>query len=434
MLSAERGNKEERAVADATESTKPVSADDAAAASEQESEARVPGPARVARGYFDALANRDVEGMIGFWAPGGVDHLKSIGEFPAPDGIRAFFTELFRAFPDMEFEVTDLVAARNQAAVRWRAKGTFCGGPFQGIEPTGARVDMEGIDLLTIDDGLIRHNAAYNDGLDLARQMGLMPPRDSATDRRMTAAFNFRTRIARALSKPKIVTVADDVLMVAGGFPSKEMNVYLIRDGDSVIVFDAGIRAMTKQIASVAAGIGRIDRVVLGHGHPDHRGAAPGLAAPVFCHPDEVADATGDGGRHYFDFSKLDFHGRLGLPRFLETWDGGPVEIAGTVSEGDEVAGFRVIHLPGHAPGLIGLWRESDRLALVSDTFYTLDPQTGFKGRPRVPHRAFNKDTEQARASIRKLAAMEPAAAWPGHADPLTGDVRSQLERAADET
>ena len=121
------------------------------------------------------------------------------------------------------------------------------------------------------------------------------------------------------------------------------------------------------------------------------------------------------------------------MPLFLKSWDGGPVEIAGTVSEGDEIAGFRVVHLPGHAPGLIGLWRESDRLALCSDTLYTLDPQTGRKGPPRVPHRAFNKDTEQARASIRKLAALEPATVWPGHADPVVGDVRSELERIANE-
>ena len=122
------------------------------------------------------------------------------------------------------------------------------------------------------------------------------------------------------------------------------------------------------------------------------------------------------------------------MPRFLPRWDGGPVKIEGTVKEGDDVAGFKVVHFPGHAPGLIGLWRESDRLALVSDTLYTLDPETGRHGAPRVPHAAFNKDTEQARASIRKLAAMEPAAVWPGHADAVTGDVRQQLERAADTT
>ena len=46
------------------------------------------------------------------------------------------------------------------------------------------------------------------------------------------------------------------------------------------------------------------------------------------------------------------------------------MKIDDTVAEGDEVAGFRVHHFPGHAPGLIGLWRESDRLALVSDTVY----------------------------------------------------------------
>jgi hypothetical protein len=48
-----------------------------------------------------------------------------------------------------------------------------------------------------------------------------------------------------------------------------------------------------------------------------------------------------------------------------------------------------------------------------------------------VPHPAFNADTEQARASIRKLAELDPSAAWAGHADPVTGDVASQLERAA---
>jgi hypothetical protein len=48
-----------------------------------------------------------------------------------------------------------------------------------------------------------------------------------------------------------------------------------------------------------------------------------------------------------------------------------------------------------------------------------------------VPHPAFNWDTEAARASMRKLAALEPAAAWPGHRGPLTGDVRAVLEEAA---
>jgi hypothetical protein len=51
--------------------------------------------------------------------------------------------------------------------------------------------------------------------------------------------------------------------------------------------------------------------------------------------------------------------------------------------------------------------------------------------RPGPPHEASNEDTEQAHESMRKLAALDLSAAWPGHADALKGDVRGQLERAA---
>jgi hydroxyacylglutathione hydrolase len=250
---------------------------------------------------------------------------------------------------------------------------------------------------------------------------------------RTRRSITTRPRLARLMATgPE--PIADGVWVVRGGFPSKTMNVYLVRDGDGVLLFDAGIEAMSDAVAMAAAQLGGLTRIVLGHGHADHRGVAPRLGAPVLCHPDEVSDAEGDGGAHYFDLSQLDLHGRVLLSRLLPIWDGGPVTIAGTLAECDEVAGFEVVHLPGHAPGLIGLWRASDRLALVSDTFYTLDPQTGLPGGARVPHRAFNHDTEQARASMGKLAALEPAAAWAGHAAPLTGDVGEQLRRAAQTT
>jgi glyoxylase-like metal-dependent hydrolase (beta-lactamase superfamily II) len=173
---------------------------------------------------------------------------------------------------------------------------------------------------------------------------------------------------------------------------------------------------------------------VLGHAHGDHRGAAPSLQVPTLCHPAERIDAEGDGGAHYFDWSGVAVPARWTLPRLLPVWDGGPVAIAGTVEEGDEVSGFRVVHIPGHAPGQIALFRATDRVALTTDCFYTLDIGTGRHGEPRVPLAGTNLDTEQARASIRKVAALEPSVAWPGHADPVTGDVRAQLERAASET
>ena len=389
---------------------------------------------RVAREYFAALGRGERDAQQRHYAADARAHLHGVLGPTGRDEMAGFFAELFDAFPDWRFEVLDTVAEGDGVAVRWRARATFAGpGSFMGFEPNGARVDIEGVDLVRVRDGRISVIDAYMNGAELARQLGALPPQGSATEERMAKAFNLRTRVRRRLAS-EAEPVADGVWVVRGGFPTKEMSVYLVRDGDGVMLFDAGIKAMTDAVAAAGASLGGITRVLLGHGHPDHRGVAPFFDVPVLCHADNRADAEGDGGRHYFDYAKLKPYAKPVFPFLLNVWDGGPVAIADTVAEGDDVAGFEVVLLAGHAPGLIGLWRAADRLALVSDCFYTLDPQTGRHGHPRVPHAAFNHDTEQARDSILKLAAMQPAAAWAGHAQPLTGDVREQLEHAAQTT
>ena len=387
--------------------------------------------ARVADGYFEALVRHDIDAALAFWKPGGRENVRGQVDTTAPDGVREFLTGIFAPFPDFAFNVVESTIQDDRAAIRWTATGTFTGAPFQHVEPNGAKLVLEGVDILIVRDGLIVENNAFADAMTVARQLGLMPPEDSPAELGMKRAFNAKTKLGQRLGTSGPEQIAEGVWVLRGGFPGKTMNVYFVRDGEGVLLFDAGVRQMRGAIALAGAELGGITRVVLGHGHADHRGAAAGLDVPVLCHSAEKADAEGDGGDHYFDLSKLNPVGRLLLPRMLKSWDGGPVKIAATLEEGDDVAGFQVIHLPGHAPGLIGLWRASDRLALVSDCFYTLDPQTGLKGKARVPHATFNWDTEQARASIRKLAALEPTTAWPGHTEPLRGDVRAQLETAA---
>jgi glyoxylase-like metal-dependent hydrolase (beta-lactamase superfamily II) len=88
--------------------------------------------------------------------------------------------------------------------------------------------------------------------------------------------------------------------------------------------------------------------------------------------------------------------------------------------------------VPGHTPGSIVLWRAADRLALTSDCFYSFGISRPMRGEPRVPTEHYNHDTEQARKSMLKVAALEPRAAWPGHFDPLLGEVRPRLERAVE--
>jgi hydroxyacylglutathione hydrolase len=386
----------------------------------------------VAKQYFAALAARDVDAAVALWAPGGIDRFVGQREVVAPDGVRDYLNALFSAFPDFEFEVIELTTARERTAVRWRGRATFAGpGRFEHLEPNGARVEIEGCDVLTVADGRIVANHAYIDTADVARQLGMLPPVGSRAQARLAAVANVRTRMRRRLAGGGAEPVADGVWVVRGGVP-RTMNVYLLADGGGITVFDAGIHAMSSAVAIAAARLGGVKRVILGHADCDHRGAAAGIGAPVFCHAAERGAAESPSPyRDYWDFTKLDPPARAVMPRLMRGWDGGALAIAGTVAEGDDVAGFRVVALPGHAPGLIGLFRESDRLALVSDCIYTLDPQTSRKGPARVPHPAFNHDTEQARASIRKLAALNPAAVWAGHADPVTTDIIAELERAA---
>ena len=128
------------------------------------------------------------------------------------------------------------------------------------------------------------------------------------------AVSNGRVRIRPGLARLMATEpeqIAEGVWVMRGGFPLKSMNVYFVRDGDGVLLFDAGISDMTAAVARGAAQLGGLTRIVLGHGHPDHRGVAPGLQVPTYCHPDEVADAEGDGGSHYFTL------GRARSPRAL---------------------------------------------------------------------------------------------------------------------
>ena len=154
----------------------------------------------VVREYFDALMAKDLERAVATWKPGSQDRLYGFADMVAPHGIRDYFASIFAAIPDFTLQVDSMVAEGDQVAVHWRAAGTFDGTQkFQGLVPNGRRVELEGLDLLTVSEGKIVSNHAYTNGMEFARQVGALPPQDSGPERAMAAAFNAKTAIEKKI-------------------------------------------------------------------------------------------------------------------------------------------------------------------------------------------------------------------------------------------
>lgn len=148
---------------------------------------------------FDAVAAKDLDRLADLWDHRSTDNVVALGlEVVGELELRAFFDELFTAFPDLRFTTEKIHDVDEHTAVgQWHLAGTFSGGPFQGIEPTDRHVEIRGIDVMQFEDGTLRHNDVYYDGLSFARQIGMLPAADSAGDRAMTAGFNALTRAKR---------------------------------------------------------------------------------------------------------------------------------------------------------------------------------------------------------------------------------------------
>jgi steroid delta-isomerase-like uncharacterized protein len=161
--------------------------------------------AAVGRTYFDAVAAKDVDAMAACWEPGCIDELHGLASLRAPEGIREWFANTFRAVPDFQMRVIDLIAGDDKVAVRWHMTGTFSGdAKFEGAIATGEKIDITGCDVLTVRDGKIVHNDAYMNGMQLARQLGMLPPQGSGQERAMIGAVNAKTRLARRLGRKRV--------------------------------------------------------------------------------------------------------------------------------------------------------------------------------------------------------------------------------------
>jgi glyoxylase-like metal-dependent hydrolase (beta-lactamase superfamily II) len=154
--------------------------------------------------------------------------------------------------------------------------------------------------------------------------------------------------------------VTSGTFSLDGGTWDVDNNVWLLGDDDEVLVVDA---AHDADAIAKAAGDRRVTAIVCTHGHDDHVGAAPALAAltgaPVLLHPaDRVLWDMTHPGREP--------DGALA--------DGQELTVAGTT--------VTVLHTSGHAPGAVCL--------SVPDLGVVLSGDTLFQGGPGATGRSYS--------------------------------------------
>lgn len=162
-------------------------------------------PSQIAREAFRILFDeRDLSDPYRLWSDDSVDHFLAAGQsVRGAHALAQWFRDLLAAVPDFRMEIVNAFDdGERQAVVQWHATGTLTGAPFLGIEANGRRIEITGVDVMRFDaEGRIDQNTIYYDGAEFGRQLGMLPPRDSAADRLTLSAFNAKTRLQKRLRR-----------------------------------------------------------------------------------------------------------------------------------------------------------------------------------------------------------------------------------------
>lgn len=96
------------------------------------------------------------------------------GPEPGPAGFKRSMAALFQGFPDVQARSENVIAEGDKVCTYGRWTGTH-EGEFQGIPPTGKRVQVSYSDIWRIQNGRIVENTVQMDFLGLMQQLGVAP-------------------------------------------------------------------------------------------------------------------------------------------------------------------------------------------------------------------------------------------------------------------
>jgi glyoxylase-like metal-dependent hydrolase (beta-lactamase superfamily II) len=219
------------------------------------------------------------------------------------------------------------------------------------------------------------------------------------------------------------------------------VHCYLLGGDDGWTLVDTAIAfpGAEEHWREVAAGLdGPVRRIVVTHFHPDHVGgaepAAAATGARVLQGREDYERCADVWGRPDWSGELADYLAQHGLPESDAAAIRGESALYGpmirfvrdpeALEEGDEVAGWRVVHLPGHADGHLCLLR--DGVLVAGDHLLPrITPTVGLYPRSRPD------PLGDYLASLARTVELAPRLALPGHGDPIddpAGRARELIE------
>jgi steroid delta-isomerase-like uncharacterized protein len=127
--------------------------------------------------YNVAWNQHDLDAIVAMHAPDMVFENHTAGESATGEEVRAHIGSIFETWPDIGFTTRRLYVREGLVVQEWTAVATHTKTMRRGdlaADPTGRRVEWEGIDSIPFEDGLVKRKDVYSDSVSILRQVGLL--------------------------------------------------------------------------------------------------------------------------------------------------------------------------------------------------------------------------------------------------------------------